>query len=493
MRINGLNGLDAHVWVENIQTKASSTGTAGNVLRINAETNVSDDLEIWGNNDDVTFKNSYCGYNYNKDYSAANIGKTSDNAQFSSAMVINGKNVTLDIQSLSKLILSGKTFISKKGNKNESLAGAGPSYAGSKDIRTGEALTVKSSQVAYYVPSDYWKKVGSSGPTFPNGIVFTPIEGSADEYEFDVEGYNEFVGGNKFDVRNYVDTAMPLVYYYRHDTAVKADALTYFYLNVKEDKLTSFYQTYAKCSPDYAILKDVNAKYMSSTGIKFNGGAGVFCATGNILYRDGASGQEKIEIGDESPGDEGAVVRSYAAEKSKEYMSLQMSLTSDYDLSLKSPQYRLSDNYSDVYTKKGITNTSSDKTNLFAVLLDEGKIADYESKSSSNPKLPSNSIIVVKKGDYTWNGSEEGGIIVATGNVKLEKNFKGLIIAGGDIEFSGATKVIADSDRLEKIFDNDTIIYNMFSKYFRKTIASSIAKDDSSGDNGICYENWKKN
>ena len=108
-------------------------------------------------------------------------------------------------------------------------------------------------------------------------------------------------------------------------------------------------------------------------------------------------------------------------------------------------------------------------------------------------KLPSNSIIVVKKGDYTWNGSEEGGIIVATGNVKLEKNFKGLIIAGGDIEFSGATKVVADSDRLEKIFDNDTIIYNMFSKYFRKTIASSIAKDDSSGDNGICYENWKKN
>ena len=61
----------------------------------------------------------------------------------------------------------------------------------------------------------------------------------------------------------------------------------------------------------------------------------------------------------------GAVVRNYAAEKSKEYMSLQMSLTSDYDLSLKSPQYRLSDNYSDVYTKKGITNTSSDKTNLF--------------------------------------------------------------------------------------------------------------------------------
>lgn len=117
---------------------------------------------------------------------------------------------------------------------------------------------------------------------------------------------------------------------------------------------------------------------------------------------------------------------------------------------LKSPQYRLSDNYSDVYTKKGITNTSSDKTNLFAVLLDEGKIADYESKSSSNPKLPSNSIIVVKKGDYTWNSSEEGGIIVATGNVKLEKNFKGLIIAGGDIEFSGATKVVADSDRLER-------------------------------------------
>lgn len=89
-------------------------------------------------------------------------------------------------------------------------------------------MTVKSSQVAYYVPSDYWKKVGSSGPTFPNGIVFTPIEGSTDEYEFDVEGYNEFVGGNKFDVRDYIDTVMPLVYYYRHDTDVKDDALTYF-------------------------------------------------------------------------------------------------------------------------------------------------------------------------------------------------------------------------------------------------------------------------
>lgn len=495
MKINGLNGLDANVWVENVQTKPSAGGASGNNLEISGKTYVSDDLELTGDGDSIKLSGTYYGYNFNKDYSAGSATPVSNNANFSSSMILNGKTGTLNLSGLSELILSGKTFISKKGNVGESLAGAGTAYASSADIRTGESLTVKSSQLVYYVPRDYWKKVDSTGTSFTTPMVFTPIEGSSDQYEFDVDGYNEYIGIQGFDVRDYVDPSLPLSYYYRHDSKVKDEDLTYFYLNLRDDKLTDFYQVYASSSPDYDTVKDVNAKYMSGTGIAINENAdAVLSGTGNVLYKEQASGEQKvINISNGTSTLQNPSLAYIAATLSLQYMSLQMSLTDDYDIAINSGQYRLSDNNSDIYTKKGTSSATSDKTNLFATLLDESKITDYESDSTSNAKLPADTVVVVKSGDYTWKGSQTGGIIVCTGNVTLQRNFSGLIIAGGDIIFNGATQIKADSDRVEKVFDAEPTVYNMFSKYFRKTISSTIAKDDSSSDQGVCYEHWKKN
>ena len=492
MAINGLDSV-ASVWVENVETKPSSGGASGNVLSINGEMKISDDLELWGDNDSVTLTGEYNGYNYNKDYSAANIYSISDNANFNSAMLINGKNCTLDLSGLSSLILSGKTFISKKANDGESLSGAGSLYAGSRDIRTGESLTVKSSQLAYYVPKDFWKLIGSSGTTFSSPVVFTPIEGSTEQYEFDSEGYNKYVNVLGFNVMDYVDPVEPLAYYYRNDTSVKDEDLTYFYLNLRDDKLKDFYNIYSSASPQYSTLKDVNKKYMSNIGIRLDDNAAILTA-GNILSKDTATGQEKFTLGHSSPDAGSNLYNSKIVATTKEYMSLQMSLVSDYSKAFTSSQYRLSDSELDEYTKAGITGTATERTNLFDVLVDRSAVVDYENKSSIDSNLPASSIVVVKNGDYIWNGSETGGIIIATGEVELRKNFKGLILSGKDIRFAGATQVDADGERVEEILAADQTVYNMLSKYFRKTMASTIARgDDSENDEGVFYENWKKN
>ncbi|MCH5267026.1 MAG: hypothetical protein J1E62_01670 [Lachnospiraceae bacterium] len=494
MTIAGLDST-AEVWVENIETKPSSGGASGNTLSIDGKIEVSDDLEVWGDNDSVTLKGLYEGYNYNKDYSPANINKISDNANYSSAMLINGKNCTLDLYGLTEgLVLAGKTFISKKANEGESLSGAGSAYAGSRDIRTGESLTVKSSQLAYYVPKDYWKLVGTAGTTFSNPIVFTPIEGSTEQYEFDADGYNKYVNVAGFDVMDYVDATVPLSYYFRHDPSIKDDDLIYFYLNLKDDKMRDFYQIYSASSPQYSTLKDVNAKYMSSVGIRLDNSKNIITA-GNILYKDSSSGKEAFSLGIENPDEGSSYANATAVNVSKQYMSLQMSLAGEYDKAYASSQYRLSDSAADEYTKSGINGTASERTNLFDVLVDRSAIENYENKGSADPNMPADSIAVVHDGDYVWDGAEKGGIIIATGEVELRKNFKGLIISGDDIRFEGATQIDADGETVEKILEADEKVYNMLSKYFRKTMAATIARgDDDSGDNeGVCYENWTKN
>ena len=67
-------------------------------------------------------------------------------ADLSSAIVINGKNTTLDLSEAQKVMLAGRNYIaSSKVSGNRS---------NKNDIITGESITVKGTQLAYLVPSE---------------------------------------------------------------------------------------------------------------------------------------------------------------------------------------------------------------------------------------------------------------------------------------------------------------------------------------------------
>lgn len=504
-KLDGLNGMDSNIWVENIHTK--SAGTNGNKLSINGICNVADDLEIWGEHDSIKLSGEYYGYNYNDSYDPTNQLNVSTSSEYSSAIMINGKKCTLDMSGIKTLVLSGKTFVSKKTNA-ESYAGTTNSIV-NQDIGMGESLTVKGSQLAYYVPSDFVSTKAASNTSYPytedGKIHFRYATDLGTEYIFDFQGYNDYLNIPNFDIRNYVSLSTPLVYYYRNDMNVSSDALEYFYLNFKDDlAMTQFYPLYSTGSPQYDNVRDVNKAFMSDVGILINQSAVFYCRAGNILYKDQADGSQKLLIKNESLAPDNVLVNK-ATSKSVEYMSRQLALVSDYDKISGSNQWRLSADDSQEFTKSGNSDVNAEKTNLFSVLIDETKLTSDQPEEVINDKDGNpKGVVKITSGDYTWDSSKKStfgssGIIIAKGDVTLKDDFSGLVLAGGDIKIGASgVKIASDSVLMEEIFTLDKnaaspVFYNMFSKYFRKIVDSSIGEGDSDDEEAVCYENWKRN
>lgn len=106
----------------------------------------------WLAGSSVTLQGNYYGYNFQKNYGAQDPD-SAKKAEFSSAMMVNGKSSHLDIKGLNYLLLAGRTFISRKLD------------ASNEDILMGESISARTNQLAYYVPLEYvsrrWQKSGS--------------------------------------------------------------------------------------------------------------------------------------------------------------------------------------------------------------------------------------------------------------------------------------------------------------------------------------------
>ncbi|MDO4167143.1 MAG: pilus assembly PilX N-terminal domain-containing protein [Eubacteriales bacterium] len=530
MELNGYNGLPANLWVENIFT--SSKGGGGNTLTITGTCNVSDDMEVGGEGDQVTLSGNYYGYNYNNDYTDAGVKTVSTESQYSSAILINGKGSNLNLTGLERLVLSGRTFISKKTNTGEvdERIPTGPSATQAPimnaDIAMGESLSVKGAQVAYYVPNDFVTTKTAANITYPvadtaaGTIRYRYATDLTTEYVFDYKGYMKYLFGldpktasdadltakaGSFNILSYLDQGAPLTTYYRNDKTVQTNSVTYYYLNfMDETKMMEFYPWFENTAPRYSAVKDVNAAYMGATGISVNDGMQVYCRAGNILYRDASSGDVTTKISNESATIQSSVLHDYARVKSREYMSRQLALSQDYEKAseaIKNGQYRLLNSSSANLSKAGTV----DDTNLFNVLINT---ADLPASTVEQVSASGNGVIIIEpdaSATYTWNSSKQTalggknkGIIIAAGDVEIEKDFSGLIIAGGDIKLSASgIKVSSDSELLEEMFTEDKklatpLFFNLFSQYFRRAVNSAIGQDKDAGADTVIYEKWKK-
>ena len=100
----GNGGAGSRIWCENIKTSDSTGGTSNITVNGSSDTYVRDDLELNGNNSKVKLSGNYYGYSY--------VGvNATEKVNRSSAIVINGTNSELDLQSLNKLLVSGRAYI----------------------------------------------------------------------------------------------------------------------------------------------------------------------------------------------------------------------------------------------------------------------------------------------------------------------------------------------------------------------------------------------
>ena len=149
----GLNSTFTSAESVNLWARGLQADSVRNVT-LSGSTYFADDLTVTGKNNNVKISGNYYGYgSYESATSDDCVSKDQyvqsglTGAALSSAIVINGKNTTLDLSDTQKLMIAGRNYIaSSKVKANR--------QTNTNDVVTGESLTVKGTQLAYLAPAE---------------------------------------------------------------------------------------------------------------------------------------------------------------------------------------------------------------------------------------------------------------------------------------------------------------------------------------------------
>lgn len=460
-----ITNQDGEMWLKNIILSEASGGTPddtpGLTIRTSLElfTNsyILDDLSIDNKNSEVNLGGKYYGYSYNKENTVTSPDDTK--AEYSSAILVNGKNTTLKSDSLSKLILAGRTFVSRF----EDDASTEP------DIRMGESLAVKSNQVAYLVPDDC---------ILPVGDGHNPL------LETEVIGDNYMASVNLPQLKNtiawpYLNETKPVIANYNND-----GGYVYLYLNFKSQKdANDYFSKFYSDDDNKEILDERAQTYIStldSNGMKL--GASLYLIAGNIIhnyYAADGSVKQAANYFDGSGNPNGDMLRD-GQKKMQNYLGKQLSLlNSGYKTGMAS-RYELLD-------------SSSQKQLVRDRIIDFDKIdADSGIMDIRKPNTDTSigGEVFITPGNYTLDGSVSRGLIICGGAVTVMSNFEGLIIAKNGVQVNGTSMDLKANTTmvgsLMEMIRNDPEL----SKYFYDL--NEDPKDDTNVADCIHYENWER-
>lgn len=452
----------SQLWVNNYKTARDNTritlasATADNAakLYISGTSYVSDDLEVNGAYDTVVVKGNYYGYNFQEKYDTQ-AGKPNE-AKYSSAIAINGKESNVDISGVNKLTIAGRAFISRS-------TGVGTN----DDIMTGEALSVRINQLAYYVPRSCMPEVGGV-PTF------------------DKDKYQAYSG---IDVSPYVNLADPV-----SEFNYEAGGKPVYYLKLKSEQAANdFYKIYYDNKRATMNLRMEN--YLTDTALMLSDGV-VLNLKGDLLYRSGSGSHELVELKtaiDTSLWNEGNNFYKFAADHAMKYKSLCLTLEEN-KLDRDYANVRLQDSDPTLFN-----NLISDQQwQAFFESHEDETIISWNDPTGNITGTKLIAIINNKTGatyevdPATWSG----GIVIANGNVHVKSNgqFSGLIISGGTITFDGGASVRADEVLVSNMIANDITLRNpTFANIFKDyAAAANEALNGTSIERYMTMENWTK-
>ena len=278
------------LWAQGVKLSSAQVNLLGT-------TYLSDDLTIESGSDSrVTVQGEYYGYGYpesarsslNK-YMYNNPEKRWSDTALSSSIVINGKNTTLDLSGVGKIMLAGRSYIgtSKVSNSN--------------DIMMGESITVKGTQLAYLLPPEL---IDASKLKNPEMEIKNPMSDS----DYKNSGLKQMDSiplkmdakvselGNKSLNEIGIDSAKPVQKVFYSNNA--DEGYVYFYLNFKDSKASSdfMYDYYMNNSTVKTNLDKYLSFYFSGT----NSGIQVkdmknyirYVTNGNVLSYEGGEATE---------------------------------------------------------------------------------------------------------------------------------------------------------------------------------------------------------
>ncbi len=494
VKMSGLSGPASlgELWLKNIVVRKPSPAVGGAMtsnVNINDNAYILDDTSIEDDNATVNLGGNYYGYSYNRDNSDTTEGNASLRSDYSSAILINGRNTTLTSNGLTKLILAGRTFV----QRNEKLTD-GTYQESVDDIMMGESLAVRSNQIAYLVPE-----------------------------EFILDGHNPLVGaevGDDTDARNKVNIAALKSLAVGNEGKTMADFLkpgeeitanynnsgqyVYLYLNFKSEVAANEYfscyynqeegSSPNNSKPNKEYLDDRAQSYIATLDGSMKISPALYLIAGNIVHDYYSNTGAKQQSPNYFDGTNKPVksLLDDGQSKMRNYLGLQMALLSSGSESVADVRGMLDDKSKDELVKNVVLNIIDTNGNPSE---EDNK---FEKDGASLPDRIDNVPgygdwkIICQNDDYMIDPGIEKGIVLCAKNVTVSSNFEGLIIAGGKVSVTAAGSYKANPAVVGDILD---IIKNHkdkdWWKYFR--CLDDREKRPANVAECISYEEWERN
>jgi hypothetical protein len=507
--VSGKKGKDSGTDVDTMITNATGQLWARNINLTNASallsgtTYVGDDLTLLGDGSELAITGIYAGY-----------GSNTSGDDGSSAIIINGKNSVLDMSAARSVVVAGYAYINTGAitttnatttTNSTAVEGVENSQIDSNsDIQLGESIMVKGDQIAYLVPSECVATVGGS----------EDMEGKSryKKNPLTVAEYKAVLADEEctlVDIDVTTKTGHPIsTYLTEGQTADNAyrmvlvpsktgnpdEGLVYLYLNLTPEMASSYFMDYYKTGDEK--LKKYNAFY--TNGINAVGdNATIYTAGTYVDYKEGKLDEKDVPLS--LNYDKGTdSVNGSIDNLPSTYLALTTKLVTDYSLITEVDYDTVFKNVIDRnYFKNfmiGQTFTASQAgtggEELRIVLTDNEGGAAYEF-NDSDPK-------------HVY-------IIIATGDVNVNTNFTGTLIADGKVTVGNDSNITLKKTTIENIKKMMLILcennngesanlYTFFregsvyisSGFVGSSSGSSTTSDEISLSDLVVYQNWKK-
>lgn len=466
---------ESSLWVKNL------LADAGDIV-LKGYSNVADDLTIKGSSSNVSLAGEYYGFGNiatakNAESLQGELTAIEKNpAAYSSAIIVNGTGAKIDLSNLKKLILSGNAYISTSSKSTEANTNV--------DVMLGESLTVKSNQIIYMVPAE------CIGVGMLNGGA-NPMTGNQYSSLVAELGGKEIVDYDaKISTLEKSLKEMGVSSYQRAFYPVSGGSMVYFFLKFdNEDVANNYFRAYYGIEENKKRLDDYLKLYVDEINIQEDGIA-KFSLNGNIMkyVSDTVS---SIDDTREEDSDN----RNYLDSKQAGYQDIfaaqGIKLVRNYhDLT---EAERQKDVFGNLVLESEMRNflgaggkVEFEQDNLTAVLIDN-QTEVFETSSVSSSKLR---------------------LVIATGDVLIDSDFKGLIIAKGNVTLKAGGSVTASPDEVAKAIqiqkDKSGITkcpMDFLVSGSEYVLSGTVSGD--AGDNGreesminttdlVIFENWTK-
>lgn len=510
---------------ENTNLWAGGTQVSGGTLSLLGNSYIQDDTTVLGNASTLKISGKYMGLGMPQDY-------TRSIAEEGSSIIINGTNSKVQLDDkLKRLLLPGNTYIGVNDAKDKITPI--PSITPSVNIQTngdvalGESLTAKASQIAYLVPAEcigYIKK--NAGSDYEcvlgtNPVLYSKYESAYQnvsavdkvEVDFSKAGINYATKYGATFRQKYVRTSNgnatneTLIYYYMtFNSQAEAAAFFYDYFSENQERISQYLDIYI----DTLEVSDIERLNVAGNILKR---VPKTDAQGNQVYDSDGKQEYTYELVKETKSADTAAGVDYATEISI-YNQVFEGLTTKLVRDASSLEQTEKDN-----VNKSIENSPG----IFANLIDMemfNKLCNSQEFVGSNKAEFVNvaegvKAVVANNQNEVYKVSSlnpETSLLIASGDVEVDKKFSGCIISGGTITINygsdgnGTTEDITnDKEMIRHVLnmttpftidgvEKDICVMDLFKD------GMGIATSEESADKEdrivvedlVTYDNWSK-